>query len=196
MKYYLKLTFGMTLKHIAVQACALLIGPLVLGSMIGMDWFGLLLSCVLGPIYAGLMYSHAWNVAHKEKKSYSDHKPAWWHGLVLPIATVAITGILALFWTQTLREPVDGNAYAAQMGYNLIVKSLFSFWNFTFDGFRTSSALLGPYYWICIFAVCPIASFLGYQFGVKDINVTETYLEPLIYKKDKDQKKKAPQKRD
>ena len=186
MKYYLKLTFGMTLKHLIVQTCALIIGPLVLGSLIGADWFGLALSCVLAPIYAGLIYSHAWNVAQKELRSASAHKPMWWVGLVLPIATVVITGILALLWSQTLREPPDGNAYAAQMAYNLIFKSLFSFWNFTFDGFRTSSALLGPYYWICIFAVCPIASVWGYQSGMRGINFTETYLAPMIYKKDKD----------
>lgn len=185
MRYYLGLTFKMTLRHIIVQICSLLIGPLVFGPILWTNWWGwVLMSCVLIPIYAGLIYSHAWKVAKKESKSYSTHPPRWWHGLVLPASTVVISIIITLLWLgTTIRLFPD---YGAQMWYNSVAKSLFYIWNLVFAGLIVEgSDVRWIIYWVLVYGLCPIASLLGYLAGMYNVEIREQYLFPLLYGKQK-----------
>ncbi len=182
MTYYLKLTFQMTLKHIIVQLCSAVIGSLVFGAVLWAHWGWVLMSSVLAAFYAGFIYTHAWHVAKLELKTYSGHKPQWWHGLIMPASTVALTGILMLFWAIINTAPVPDDT--AGMWCALIVKVLFYGWNFVFFSFKAPQGL-GAAYILLIFAVCPVSSVLGYMAGMHKLDLKEKYLIPLTYKKAK-----------
>jgi|GEM_PF-6374499 len=179
MKHYMKVCFKMTLTHISVQVCTLLLGTAIMGAMLNNALGLMLLSVLASAFYMGFVYRNAWNVAKLDIKPYSVNKSYVWKGLVLVLPIFAINLILAILWmitNPTMIELRDMTAFAT-------VQALKG-WNFNAYGFMNMQAGgMGAFYWVAIFTFCPIASTVGYIAGMKKYSVVDKLLYPMVYKK-------------
>ena len=187
LKYYLIQNLKTTLWHILIQVFSLILGPLVLAIILTKPWGTAVMSYVLTPLYAGFIYSYAWNVAKKDIKSYSVHKPYVCKGLMLSISTVLFTAIILLLWLTAFGlEPQS----QTQVFLQFAKKAVFYGWTFTFNGFRAgANSNVNPLFWWLSFGLCPVSAFLGYLAGMYRLNITDRFIYPLVYQKSNPKKK-------
>ena len=179
MKHYMKICLKMTLTHVCVQVCTLLLGTAIMGAMLNNSWGSALLSVLASALYMGFIYRNAWNVAKLDIKPYSVNKSYAFKGGVLATPILLVNAILVVLWlikSPTMIEMHDVTAFA--------IDRVLVIWNFNAYGFmNTQSAGMGAFYWIAIFAFCPIASTFGYIAGMKKYNIVDRLIYPMVYKK-------------
>lgn len=179
MKHYIKISLRMLLTHIVVQLCALVIGVSVfMYWLTSTTWGGQLMSVVLSCFYAGFIYRRAWKMGKEDTKSYSAHKPYPIKGLIISTLTLVVTLIIAILRYAGISH---------HDGYSFIMGYIFGGWNFSYINlvYIPTTETVSALGWFLIFGICPFFSFLGYFAGIKNFNITDRVVYPMVYKKDK-----------
>lgn len=182
--HYLKVCFKMTYAHIKAQLFCLLLGPMVFYIILGSQTGWYIMDIVLSAVYAIMIYSAAYKIADKDIKSYSKHKAYAAKGIVLPVATLAITLVLTFLYDFSFKHVFAD--YDTQMKAQLVLQSLFKGWNFTFDAFRIGqNGTVSLLYWILSYVFMPVFSFFGYWAGMNRYEFGYKFFSKLVYKKEK-----------
>jgi len=153
--------------------------PVVAESKVG----GIIFTVVSLAVYALSMISVGKSICKNDKKSYTKLNPIWYKGAVLPVAieflNIVFVVTYILIWKNFHSENGFSTIFAVVM--NLICIVWFSPYQ---KLFMASNGNISIYTYIIVMALPIVFSFVGYYFGIKNIDVTKK-LNFLVYEKNK-----------
>ena len=191
MNHYIKCSGKIILNHIIVQCFAMPVVLFVFGSFLvsgGKVNTGacLAVSLFTSAAYAMSMYSAAYKIGVRDTKSYSEHEPKKYDGVLISLLCAAIGAVMFVLLHWLSKDAESGFvANLLNLFWVSIPKTLLYFvsyfWCFFAFGFNISPALHGVI--IILFPV--IFSFLGYIAGMKRIDFGFEFFSRLVFKKKK-----------
>lgn len=183
MKHYLDISLKMMWAHVKAQLYSVVFGPLVFYVLLAIQTGWYIMSVATSILYIITVYSAAYKIAEKDIKSYSTHKPYMLKGVVITLLTLAMTLLLSLLYH--LSYSLSLANFSLEMGLKLILQFGFQWWGYSFIGFRAAAdGTISVVYWLLMYLVMPIASFLGYWAGTKRFEFSHTFFSWLVYKKE------------
>ena len=177
LKQILKIIKSHAIANICIFFLEMLMISVVHGTKIG----GCLFSVFALLVYFVVLYSDAYEVAKRDKKSYTEEEPYFCKGFLLAVGVIIVTAILYAIY------------YFVWQGYNttiigFLLNMVFRIW---ISAFRTFSGLEGAvmqwYGYIAIIVIPVIMSGVGYIAGLKDFDL-HSKLSKFVYE-NKEEKK-------
>ncbi len=173
--------------HLFTAAVIFLLGILIFASAVTSDIGSVLFSAIATIIYFFSIYSSAYDVAQRDKKSYTEEQPYRFKGLLLPIGLLIATVLLYALYLITWKfMTIDGSLYSVQ-GY--INNILFYMWTFPFTAFiNLEHGFMAWYGYVIVILLPFISSFLGYLAGYYNYDINGTLFKLIYNTNDKEKK--------
>lgn len=177
--------------HAMATACIFFLGMFLASLVFGTEVGKYLFAVLSLLIYAVVLYSDAYDIAKRDKKSYTKEEPYFYKGFLLPVLLSIVTVVLYIIYFLVWKYmAVDGVLNIPGVLLNMI----FIIWSFAFNGIiGLGNGYMNWYGYIIVIAVPIIISGIGYIAGLKDFDL-HSKISKFIYenkeeKKDNGQKK-------
>lgn len=183
-----KQSFSLVKTHITIALVTFLFGMLIFAGVITHSVGSKIFSLITTIMYFFGIYNASFEIAVRDKKSYTDEKPYPLKGLVLPVLLFIVSIVLYLLYLMAWKLMTINGALFSPAG--IINNFLFIIWSFPFNGFIHLADGVMTWYGYIIVAVVPfIASFCGYLAGYKGFDLYGKFTN-LIYEKKKSEENK------
>ena len=186
-KFPLKQSMQLLKSHLYTSAFVFIFGVLIFAGVITHNVGSVIFSAVTTIIYFFSIYGTAFEIAMRDKKSYTPEQPYPVKGLILPIGIlIASILIYALYFTAWKFMTINGMLFSAA---GWIDNFLFIIWSFPFSAFiKLSNGYMNTFGYIFVSVFPFIASFCGYFAGYKDFDLHTKLLGAVYEKKTKKSK--------
>lgn len=178
-KQILSLTGTHLLTNITIGVVGIVFIAAVLTNPVGKIIWGI--AAML--IYAMVIYSKAWQIAHEDVKPHTETEPHTFKGVILPVGTLILSVILLLGYLLAWKGlSIDGEL-ASATAYIYNISYIMS--SFVFNSFLGLSKGGANIYGHILMYILPfVASTFGYIAGMKGFTISDKLL-PMIYEKKK-----------
>ncbi len=176
-------SFTEIMRMVKTHACTVgaifLLGILIFARVITSSIGGVIYSAAATVVYFFSMYNTAYDVAVRNKKSYTEEKPYTLKGLILPVGLLIVSMLMCVLdyivWNYMT---IDGAIVGAS---GIILNVLFVAWTFVYNGFLNIASGAMEWYGYAMLGIIPfVASFFGYLAGIKGFDITGVFMK-LVY---------------
>ena len=183
-KYPYKQAFKLISAHAVACFFIFIIGILIFAGLITNKVGNIVFSTIATLIYFMSIYNHSYEIAQKDKKSYTPENPYMLKGLVLAVGILAVSIILYALYFVAWNFMTINEALISVSGW--INNFLFIIWTFPFSGFiKLSDGVMTWYGYIIVATIPFIASSLGYFAGYKNFDLYSKFLSLVYENKEK-----------
>lgn len=171
--------------HAIATICIFFLGMIAAGVVFGTKIGNCIFTVFALLIYFVVLYSEAYDIAKRDKKSYTQEVPYFAKGFLLPIGLSVVTVILYIMYFFVWKfMAVDGALDIVGVLLNMV----FIIWSFAFNGMiGIEKGFLQWYGYIIVIFVPIIISGLGYIAGLKDFDLHSKFSK-FVYE-NKEEKK-------
>ena len=181
-KFPIKQSLILLKSHAVTSGFTFIFGILIFAGVITHNIGSVIFSAVTTIIYFFSIYGSAYEIAMRDKKSYTPEQPYPLKGLVLA-ASIFIVSILiyALYFTAWKFMTINDTLFSVT---GWIDNFLFIIWSFPFSAFiKLSEGIMSPFGYVLVAVLPFLASFAGYFAGYKDFDLQSKLLGAVYEKK-------------
>ena len=180
-KLPIKQVLKMIKSHMIASICIFILEMLMVSVVHGTNVGSYIFSVFAILVYFVVIYSDSYDLAKRDKKSYTKEEPYFTKGFFLAWGIVVLTAILYVIYA------VVWNAYIKTIP-GFLLNLIFRIWISPFRNFvGLSEAYMMWYGYIAIFVIPVIMSGVGYIAGLKDFDM-HSKISKFVYE-NKEEKK-------
>lgn len=181
-KFPLSQSLQLLKSHAVTSGFIFVFGILIFAGVITHNVGSVIFSAAATVIYFFSIYGTAFEIAMRDKKSYTPEQPYPLKGLLLAVSILIASALLyALYFIAWKLMTINGTLFSAA---GWIDNFLFIIWSFPFSAFINLSEGYMSVFGYVFVAVLPfIASFAGYFAGYKDFDLHSKLLGAVYEKK-------------
>ncbi len=172
--------------HFFANIVLFMFGMVFASAVYGTKFGMILFTTIAMLIYSSVLYSDAYNIAGRDKKSYTKEDPYFCKGFLLPIGLIVITAVLYIMHYLVWKY-MTVDAHLTDVSW--LLNMIFIIWTYASNGIiGLQKGIMQWYGYIIVFIVPVIISGLGYIAGLKNFD-PGAKLSRFVYENKNENKK-------